>query len=89
MTIAQMTARIQTFGTDASFVANVILTQHRNRARKLKGVIALLTGGHDVRTGQFDIDGLIVDGKSTPWQFLETSAAHFPHHHPEAFGGAQ
>jgi hypothetical protein len=79
MTIAERIAKIRTFDENTNFVANVILTCHRNRARKLKGVLALLSAGHSVRIGQFSIDVLLVDGKPTSWEFLETSAAHFPY----------
>jgi hypothetical protein len=85
MTIAERVAKIQTYGQDASFVANVILTCHKNCARKLKGALALLLAGHTLRIGQFYIDVLLVDGKVTSWEFLETSPAHFPQLYPNVF----
>jgi hypothetical protein len=85
MTIAERVAKIQTYGQDASFVANVILTCHKNRARKLKGALALLQAGHTLRIGQFYIDILLVDDKMTSWEFLETSPAHFPQLYPSIF----
>jgi len=85
MTIAQAQEAIRHFGTDASFVANVIATQHKNRARKLLGLLGLLKDEHSVRIQSFDIDVLLVDGKPTAWGFLETSVARFPWNHPEAF----
>ena len=61
-------------GENARFVANVIQTHHRNPARKLKGLLELLTNGHSVRTGQFEIDALIIDGKRYGWEVLESPA---------------
>lgn len=86
MTTAQMEHEIRIrFGTDAGFIANVIATQHRNRARKLRGLLGLLRAGHEVRIAQFDLDVLLVDNARKEWAFLETAVAHFPWNHPEAF----
>lgn len=90
MNIAQMQVETTRFGTDATFVANVIATRHRNRARKLHGLLGLLKAGYAVATAQFDADVLLVNGQRKDWLFLETAVAHFPHHHPELRnGGAQ
>ena len=59
------------YGTDASFVANVIYLHHANSHKKLKGLLKLLENGKSVRTANFDIDILVVDGDRTPWQSLE------------------
>lgn len=56
----------------AGFVANVILNWHRNPTKKLAGLVRLLEAGKNVRTGQFNIDVLIVDGKLTDWIALES-----------------
>lgn len=56
---------------DGAFLANVVLGQHSNVSRKLRGLVRLLESGHDVSTGQFSIDVLMVDGQKTPWEVLE------------------
>lgn len=56
----------------AGFLANVISAQHGNPARKLKGLVDLLKSGHDVRTAQFSIDTLIIDGRQMGWEILES-----------------
>ena len=75
MNIAEMQAQAALFGHEAAFVANVIATRHRNRARKLRGLLRLLEAGHDVRTRQFDSDTVIVDGRRVAWEFFETVPA--------------
>lgn len=59
------------FGPDANFVANVILTQHKNPARKLQGLLTLLVLGHDVRIAQCDITRLMVNDQPWTWTELE------------------
>lgn len=56
----------------AAFVANVILTQHRNAAAKLKGLVEILKAGHEVRTAQFSMDTLLIDGEQRGWEILES-----------------
>src|SRR5712691_7713366 len=56
------------------FVANVILTSHRNPASKLKGAARLVQRGHTVTLGA-TIDQLLIDGESTPWSCLEDAAS--------------
>ena len=56
----------------AAFIANVILTQHSNPSRKLKGLVDLLKSGHEVRAGQFSIDTLVIDGRQMGWELLES-----------------
>jgi hypothetical protein len=85
LNIAQMQTVAATFGNDAAFVANVIATQHRNRARKLRGLLGLLKAGLSVRVAAFNLDVLVVDGRRETWAFLETTIARFPHNHPEYF----
>jgi len=47
----------------ASFLANVILTNHRGVNRKLRGLVNLLNAGHQVSVAQFSIDLLTIDGR--------------------------
>jgi hypothetical protein len=87
MTTAQVEHEIRTrFGADAGFIANVISTQHRHSARKLRGLLGLLRGGYEVRIAQFNIDVLLVNGNQRDWSFLETTTARFPWNHSEEFG---
>ena len=73
MTKNQAYAEAQQHGRDAGFVANVILTQHAEPARKLKGLVKLLRAGREVRTAQFSLDHLIIDGRAAAWADLETA----------------
>ena len=61
----------QKFGAEAGFVANVVINHHRNAARKLKGLVEILKAGHDVRTAQFGLDILMIDGTRQGWEVLE------------------
>lgn len=58
---------------DAAFVANVIINHHGNAAKKLKGLVKLLIAGSTVRTGQYSIDTLVVNGERQDWTLLETA----------------
>jgi hypothetical protein len=69
-TARRMTA-VQNYGSDASFVANLIFTQHAKPATKLRNVLYLLQRGYSVRTAQFSTDILLVDGKVMPWNALD------------------
>jgi hypothetical protein len=54
----------------AGFLANVILTSHKDAAKKLAGLVKLLEAGRSVSLGQFSIDTLLIDGYTTPWEAL-------------------
>ena len=54
-----------------SFLVNVIQCHHANPMRKLRGLLALTKAGKSVRTGQFDLDVLIVDGERENWTLLD------------------
>ena len=56
--------------TGNSFIANVVLCQHSDSARKLKALAKLVQEGHTVSLGQFAIDVLVVDGAQAPWSSL-------------------
>lgn len=74
MTVAEMIAAIDRATdkkSEARFVANVVAGQHRSPVRKLKGLLWLIEKGHEVRTGQFAIDELFVDGMRFRWKDLE------------------
>jgi hypothetical protein len=60
-------------GKDASFLANVILCHHQRPMKKLKGLAKLLRAGRSVRTGQFSINVLVIDGQQATWKDLETA----------------
>ena len=62
---------IQDAERQASFVGNVILCHHRRPWTKLRGLARLILDGHDVRTAQFDLDVLVVDGQRAEWAVLE------------------
>jgi hypothetical protein len=63
-------AKVSAYGADAAFVANVILTQHSKPATKLRNVLYLLQSGRSVRTAQFSLDVLLVDGQQVSWDAL-------------------
>lgn len=74
MTKANAIKVISGYGKDARFVANVIQSWHRNATRKLCGLADLLAAGHEVRTAQFSVDVLVIDGKRYGWEVLEAPA---------------
>jgi hypothetical protein len=53
------------------FLVNVIQNWHAHPMRKLRGLLALHKAGRSARTGQFDIDTLIVDGAQENWTLLD------------------
>ncbi len=55
----------------AGFLANVISCSHGRPFTKLAGLVALLRDGHEVRTAQFGMDDLIIDGERAEWTALE------------------
>lgn len=61
---------LKTGDKEASFVLNVVQNWHKNSAGKIKGLRNLITAGHSVRTGQFSIDTLMIDGVQAPWSVL-------------------
>jgi hypothetical protein len=69
---AAMASKANEFGIEAGFVANVILTQHTKANAKLRGLLQILQAGYEVRTGQFAIDVLIINGKQQGWEVLES-----------------
>jgi hypothetical protein len=58
----------------AGFLANVITCWHDKPFTKLAGLVALLRDGHEVRTAQFAMDVLVIDGERTEWAALEKAA---------------
>ena len=58
----------------AGFVANVIVNWHGRPFSQLIGLVALLRAGHEVRTGQFALDVLVIDGERADWSALERAA---------------
>lgn len=54
----------------AGFVANVVLCQHSNAAKKLKALAGLVEKGHAVCLAAFSIDNLLVDGYHVTWNAL-------------------
>jgi hypothetical protein len=55
----------------AADIANVVLCQHSNPAKKLKRMAALLQAGHTVSLGSFSIDTLVIDGRVAQWRELD------------------
>lgn len=64
----------QEYGTDAAFVANLVLNNHRNPGRKLKGLVQLLADKNDIRTAECSTDVLIINGERQGWEVLECPA---------------
>jgi len=61
-------------GKDASFLANVVLTNsaHKGkRAARLKAIHALAAAGRDVVLAPFTVDRLLVDGRHLSWEDLD------------------
>lgn len=56
---------------EAQFVLNVIQGQHGNSATMIQGLASLVKRGHSVRTAQFDIDVLVIDGERARWNDLK------------------
>lgn len=54
-----------------SFLVNVIQCHHSSPIRKLRGVLALVNAGHQVRLAQMNMDVLLVDGQITTFESLE------------------
>ena len=73
MTKAEMCREAEERG--AGFLANVISCRHGKPFTKLAGLVALLRDGHVVRTAQFGMDALVIDGERTEWAALERAAA--------------
>lgn len=73
MTTIEKYNEIAKIDTQAGFVANVILNQHSNPGRKMTGLLNLVRNGASVRTGQFAIDTLIIDGQIAQWASLESA----------------
>ena len=73
MTMLQNYRRAEELG--AGFLANVVLTSHRNPGRKLKGLVRMLEAGYSVHTGN-SIDTLVVNGDVCSWGVLEAAARH-------------
>ena len=72
MTKVEMYLEAQERG--AGFVANVISCRHRSPFTKLCGLLALLRKGRQVRTAQFSLDVLVIDGERADWAELEKAA---------------
>lgn len=61
---------LQAQNQDLSFLANVILVDHTNPARKLKALVELVQAGHEFRIGN-QIDILMMDGVQFSWAALD------------------
>ncbi len=55
----------------AGFLANMISCWHGKPFTKLAGLVALLRDGHEVRTAQFGMNVLMIDGEQAEWTALE------------------
>lgn len=56
---------------DTAFLANVIWHQHSNPARKLRGLLALIQAGIDVRPAPMSLEFIQVDGTQHLISFLD------------------
>jgi hypothetical protein len=72
MTKAEMCQEAEERGE--GFLANVIACWHGKPFTKLAGLVALLRDGHEVRTAQFGMDILVIDGERAEWAALEGAA---------------
>jgi hypothetical protein len=72
MTKAEMCQEAEERG--AGFLANMISCWHGRPFTKLAGLVALLRDGHEVRTAQFGMDALVIDGERAQWAALEEAA---------------
>ena len=71
MTKQQATNKIQTSDNrEAQFVLNVVQNWHGNKADMVIGLSNLVAAGHDVRTAQFDLNILLIDGGKASWCVL-------------------
>lgn len=61
-------------GRAISFLTNVIMTQHSNPAKKMKGLVYGIKNGHSFRIADFHIDVLIMDDTKVSWSVLEDLA---------------
>ena len=68
---AEAMREIAKYGEEASFLVNVIQCHHNRPARKLKGLLAILQAGINVRIAEFGLDVLLIDGKQANWNVLE------------------
>jgi hypothetical protein len=74
LTKAEAYREAQEYGLQAAHVANVIVCWHRKPFTRLIGLLALLRAGREVRTGQFSLDTLVIDGEQAEWSALERAA---------------
>jgi hypothetical protein len=54
-----------------SFLVNVIQNWHSKPYNKMQGLLNLTKAGHEARTGQFDVDTLVIDGCTASWCVLD------------------
>ena len=59
------------YGCEAAYVANVIMTTQTNVAKKLEGLTVMLDLGHDVRSAQFDAFRVVIDGETHSYDIFE------------------
>lgn len=72
MTRAETVREIEKYGEDASFVANLILNNQRRPAKKLKGMLELLSQRWEIRSAQFSIEDIVIGGKRFGYSVLES-----------------
>lgn len=56
--------------SDVQFVANIILTKHKDSAKKLKHLVRMVQDGKDIRMADFSCDQLMVNGEKMSWEEL-------------------
>jgi len=71
MTKVQAYISLCKLSDDLSFLANIILTRHKNPAKRLKKLVELVSGGKDVRLADFSCDTLLMDGEKVSWNILD------------------
>jgi hypothetical protein len=70
MTKLQAYLYLSRVSDEVSFLANIILTRHKNPAKRLKRLVKLVDDGRDVRLAGFSCDVLLLDGKKVEWSIL-------------------
>lgn len=71
MLLSNLRNLIDTFGNEASFIANLIILNHQRPGWKLAGLLEILQAGHHVALRSFSSDTLLIDGRAFGWAALE------------------
>lgn len=58
--------------TSVRWIANVVMTSHKDSAKKLKALCGLLDEGYEISSQQFDMPdkGILIDGYFFNWESI-------------------